>query len=666
MKGARERKIGIAGVVLTMVIGLAPPRPASAQPTPSDSRGGTLWVSGRDGVVLPAPTLDTEVDLRITGMVARARVVQRFANPGDAWLEGVYVFPLPDMAAVDHLDMQIGQRRVEGRIQEKEQAKRTYARAKASGRKASLVSQDRPNLFTTRVANIGPGEEIEIALEYQETLRFEEEGFALRLPLVAAPRYDPPLGPVAVAGVGGFVPAAFPSPVWPVAPPSEGLVNPVRIRVRLEAGFPLEKLVSPTHVIFAQDLAAGSHEIYLEDFADRDFVLEWKPEPGRAPRAALFSESHEDGADVLLMVMPPSDEMAPQHLSREVVFVIDVSGSMGGTSIREARRALLLALERLSPGDRFNVIRFSDRTRALFPKSVRAGSAEVERARRWVRGLSAGGGTDMLPALQVALGADDGAADVRQVVFITDGSIGNEQALFSAIHAGLGRSRLFTVGIGSAPNGYFLKRAAGFGRGTHTVIATPAEVQTKMDGLFRKLESPVLSDVEILWNDAVEMWPERVPDLYAGEPVVVAARVPRFVGEVVVRGRRGGEAWVTRMPLVPGEPGRGIGALWARRKIAGLLEGLSTGADPQLVRQAVVAVALEHHLVSRYTSLVAVDVTPTRSADALLARADIPANLPAGWTAGGTLPRTATPAPLLRLLGALLLAGAGALAWRRG
>ena len=669
MQGVRRWKLGIAGVVL-MGLGLAPPRPAAAA-GPDDVGGGTLYVQRPGGGVAPLPLLHTDVDLKITGMVARTRLVQRFANPADVWVEGVYLFPLPEMAAVDHLDMRIGERVIEGQIRERAQARRSYEKARSEGRKASLVEQERPNLFTASVANIGPGEVVEVAIEYQETVRYRDGRFRLRLPLVAAPRFVPGAGeePAAATPAGLPIPpptavpdaARIAASLWNL---DEGPHNRLRLRVELDAGVPLSSLASPTHVVFAQELAAGRQSLYLQDLADRDFVLEWKPEPGSEPRVALFAEPNGPGADVLLMVMPPETGEAAPRLTREVVFVIDVSGSMGGTSIRQARAALLLALERLAPGDRFNVIRFNDQHRALFPTSVPADHSNLERARAWVKGLDAGGGTDMLPALRRALAGDDGSGDVRQVVFITDGSVANEVELFRLLHADLGRSRLFPVGIGSAPNGYFLERAARFGRGTSTFIATPPEVQTKMRELFARLESPVLTDVEVLWGDPVEMWPERVPDLYLGEPVVVTARVPRFVGEVVVRGRRGRVPWEVRVPLAPGAPERGIGVLWARSKIAALMNSLSTGAEPDAVRSAVLAVALEHHLVSKYTSLVAVDVTPSRPEREALRRSAVPSNRPAGWSAG-VLPRTATPAPLLRLLGMLLLGGAALLRGRR-
>jgi Ca-activated chloride channel family protein len=273
----------------------------------------------------------------------------------------------------------------------------------------------------------------------------------------------------------------------------------------------------------------------------------------------------------------------------------------------------------------------------------------------------------MQPALEAALRDERGGPGLRQVVFVTDGCVGNERALFAYLREHLGRSRLFTVGIGSAPNGHFMEGAARFGRGSRTFIASPDEVGNRMEALFAKLERPALTDVEIAWNDVVEAWPERIPDLYAGEPVVVTAKLSRLVGDVVVRGRVGDAPWEARLPLVPGEPERGrlqagLSKLFARGKIAARMDGLVAGEDVEAVRADVVAIALEHGLVSRWTSLVAVDRTPVpvRPPGETLADGEVAAGVPAGFV----LPAGATRAPLLLALaltagllgGALLLA----------
>jgi len=365
------------------------------------------------------------------------------------------------------------------------------------------------------------------------------------------------------------------------------------------------------------------------------------------------------------MLTPPTQAIE-KRLPRDVVFVIDTSGSMAGDSIRQARQALALAVDRLDGADRFNIIRFSSDTTALWSELKAANVKNRSRARRWVEGLLAGGGTEMAPALERALNGKSTSGRVRQVLFLTDGAVGNESALFDIIEAHLDDSRLFTVGIGSAPNGHFMTKAAQFGRGTFTYIGKTNEVQEKMTSLFRKLETPVLTSIELHWPDGVQadVYPKRLPDLYAGEPLVVAAKLNRLQGSVELRGIQAGKGFRVSLPLTKGGNSDGIDVLWARRKIEDLMDSLHEGADKEQVRTDVTRVALAHHLVSRYTSLVAVDRTPTRPANKTLTSRPVPTNLPSDMEYGAVFgqtapfPQTATPAPLW-LLGGLfsLLAG---------
>src|SRR5262249_13113939 len=362
--------------------------------------------------------------------------------------------------------------------------------AKASGRKASLLTEERPNIFTAAVANIGPYEPVEIAIEYQDTVPYDGAEFALRFPLVVAPRYagsdagecegDPPI-PIE-SNEGAALNAATGL--------EAGATNPVHLSVELDPGFPLKWLYSPTHPIATQPIGELVQLVTLADDevpADRDFVLRWAPATGRAPAATLLAESSGERLYALLMVMPPASTDAEYHIPREMIFIINTSGSMEGPSIAQAKMALLIALDQLQAHDRFNVIQFNSVTEQLFPHSVPADAGHVERARDFVESLQATGGTEMQPALAAALA--DGAAPgaVRQIVFMTDGAVSNEAALFEYIEQHLGESRLFTVGIGSAPNAFFMRKAAQFGRGTFTYVGSPSEVSTRMDELFHTL-----------------------------------------------------------------------------------------------------------------------------------------------------------------------------------
>jgi Ca-activated chloride channel family protein len=448
----------------------------------------------------------------------------------------------------------------------------------------------------------------------------------------------------------------------PVLPPGAGPMNPVAIRVELDAGFPVATLQSRYHPVVSEKKEEGRYQVRLRDElvpADRDFELAWTPRPGTMPRGALFREERGGATYALVTLFPPvGPEVEAARLPREVVFVIDTSGSMQGHSIEQARQALSLAVVRLRPSDRFNVIQFNSVTETLWDEVRPATPENRAAARRWVEGLVASGGTEMAPALQAALVGSDDPDLVRQVVFLTDAGVGNEEQLFGIIRERLGDTRLFTVGIGSAPNGHFMTRAAEFGHGTFTYIGDVREVEEKMSRLLKTLESPVLTGIEIAWPQgaAVEAWPARIPDLYLGEPVVVSARLSGEVDDVSVTGRRGSESWTAAMGIAGGHRGPGAAVLWARRKIDSLQDSLHTGADPEEVRKAVVALGLEHHLVTKHTSLVAVDVTPARPTDALLQTGALPTHLPHGWSYAGVfgqLPQTATDAPLHALVALL-------------
>jgi Ca-activated chloride channel family protein len=624
-----------------------------------------------------APLLHTEVEIKVSGLVARTHVTQTFRNPSDEWFEGVYVFPLPESSAVDRMRMRIGERVVEGEIRERGAAKKRYEAARDSGRRAALLEQERPNIFTSSVANIGPQEDVVVEIEYQQTLRYDAGAFSLRFPMTVGVRYIPG-APLAERSGGGWSPdtvrVADASRITPpVLHPSKGPINPVSIRVELDAGVPLSRVDSPTHRVRVGKDGARRDVVELDDGvtpANRDFELVWTPAVQAAPRAAWFAEKRGDRTYGLLMILPPPDAGRERRIPRESIYVIDTSGSMNGTSISQAKEALELAIDGLAPDDRFNIIEFNSYAKALFREARPATRENRAEARGWVGGLRAQGGTEMALALDLALNGSESGARIRQVVFLTDGQVGNEEELFKLIRAKLGDSRLFTVGIGSAPNSHFMTKAASIGRGTFTYIGKVDEVREKMGALFAKLESPVLKGVKIDWPQGVtaESWPPQVPDLYAGEPVVVTVALDRAAGIARVTGMRGAAPWVETLALGQPARGAGMGALWARDKIGSLEDAVREGASSEETKGRIIEIALAHQLVTRYTSLVAVDHAPARPAGTDLKTAAMPTNLPEGWNYDavfgaqqgdaaivGRLPQGATDSELEILTGLILL-----------
>jgi Ca-activated chloride channel family protein len=688
--------IGLALAVGLFVLALTVLSPRNAWPQttmdPAAAAANESWPaglffrSGRSDALLEAPSLKSDVVIRINGEVARTRIRQRFVNPADVWLEGVYVFPLPQGSAVDRLIMEVGERRIEGRILPKKEAEEVFKKAAAEGRKASLLSSERPNVFVTSVANIGPGEAITIEIEYQDRALYRDGRFELRFPMVVAPRYTPGSEETPMVSAPQPAPAAQPT-LQPIGhgpmhllpdendAPGRDLFGPVRkpggvrqnrlsLAVHLDAGQPLARVESLYHAVTAETVDESRRILTLAEgtvLANRDFVLAWTPRTDAAPKASLFAEEIEGETYLAVTLVPPklsnepagtgaptdalTDAPTGVKVARELILIVDTSGSMHGPSLEQAKRALLLALDRLDESDRFNLIRFDSVTEALFDEPRPAEKINLLKAAAYVASFRADGGTRMRPALDLALKQAKSAAHLRQIVFLTDGAVSNETELFATIAARLDEARLFTVGLGSAPNGYFMRKAAEVGRGSFVFIGDLAETGGRMSELFRKLENPVLTDLSVGWPSSagtrVELHPSPLPDLYAGETVTFTARLgaaplDELEGELLVTGRTGGERWQQRVSLAGLKPAPGVAALWARTKIAGIRDGLHLGEDPKEVRELATKVALRHQLVTVYTSLVAVDERVSRPTDkpgrAPHVREELPRELPEGWS----------------------------------
>ncbi len=637
-----------------------------------------LFVSDTEQGSLEAPLLDTDVKISINGITARVKVNQKFKNTTDQWQEATYMFPLPENAAVDHLKLIIGDRIVEGEIQEKQQAKKTYIAAKQAGKKASLLEQQRPNIFTTKVANIAPGEEIIVRIEYQQEVSYDKGIFELRFPSVVGPRYTPlhqiSEGLITI-GEDGFSQTLSGEHILisPVIPPESQRKNVLTIAADINAGIELASLESRYHDIIKQKKSQGhwATKLGMEDvIADRDFVLTWQLKLGQEPKAAFFQNS--DGEDhYALMMLVPGNEVFKEvtRLPKETVFVIDTSGSMGGASIRQAKQAMALAVKRLPKGDYFNIIEFDSRYTTLYPRSVAVTESTQNEALTFVNALVADGGTEMSAALHKALDNQRSGSRVRQVIFLTDGAIGNEHDLFSIIKDKIGKSRLFTVGIGSAPNSFFMKKAAEYGRGTFTYIGNVEEVSEKMQNLFSKLSAPVLTNLQVDWpeDSQVEMWPRKIPDLYQGEPLIIKAKLKAPKGAVSISGQTRANLWKTSLNFGEQKNHDGIPQLWARQKISSLLDSVYEGADADAVKRDITALAIKHHLVSKYTSLVAVDKTTARPIEEELTSKEVPQHHPKGWLHKRTLayPKTALRDDLNIIIGLSLVMFSGFLLWKR-
>lgn len=635
------------------------------------NNGALLLETDTPGWFVTAPTLSTDIDVAVSGPIARAVVTQTFRNTSSVFVEGTYVFPLPEGATVDTLRMRVGERWIEGDIAEKAEAREIYETAKAAGQVASLVVQLRPNMFTTSVANIAPGADVIVQIEYQETLSSRDGRFGLRLPLVVAPRYSTSGQQISQLTSTGWSTTTDPSVHRGAVTPRDDdpsternkIRHPVNISLAINAGFPLGELTSAHHEIDVIETSATSSQVELVGPvpANRDFLLSWKPASFETTYVAAFSEIHESETHHLAMLTAPTIAAEPADRSpREVIFVQDTSGSMFGDSMDQARAGLQLAIDSLGEDDTFNIIEFNDQWTRFASTPQPATHRNLDRAKEWIDGLRADGGTRMLPALQAALDTDRKSSGedtdrLRQVVFLTDGAVAQEQALLRLIEQELGDTRLFTVGIGSAPNSYFMSAAARTGRGSFVYISDIDQVEEQMQSLFAKIESAAIVGLKPVGvPEGVEISPSPIPDLYVGDPLVLSVRVPEGVAadldELVLAGLTGSEPLTLDIDLDPtgissvgSGPRSGVSKLWARERIRDLealrLSAGLDGDDFDRIDDQVLEVALEYGIVSRLTSLVAVDVEVTRPADEVASSANVALDLPAGWDSSTFLPQ---------------------------
>jgi len=578
--------------------------------------------------------LQTKVQMDITGNINRVTVRQTFTNPSNKWAEGVYVFPLPEDSAVDQLRMYVDERVIEGQIHEKEEAKKIYEKAKQEGKSATLVEQQRPNIFTSSVANIAPGGSITIAIEYQQAVLIDSNIYSIRFPMVVGDRYIPgapiqtPLDSVGVAPNTQEVEDA--SKITPLSEnhirdlTGEGFETnlPVMIDINLNAGFELASLNSTYHKIQIEQSSQTTRSIYLGDSyqADRDFELTWSAIKTLEPEIALFTQVKDDNVYLMLMATPPKDEVFKKSdRARELIFIIDSSGSMSGSSIRQAKDSLKEALGRLSPTDRFNIVDFDNGFEPLYESAKPASVSNISDAKRFIKRIDADGGTQMLGPIAFALNSRDSSSVnyLRQIIFITDGQAGNEQAILAEVQFGIEDDRFFTIGIGSAPNSYLLTKLADFGRGAFTFIGNQKEVSLKMNRLFEKLESPALIDIEVNFPPEInaELALDVIYDLYAGETITAAYKLNALPSSLEIIGKTIDGEFRKNITLNASKNTKGIDILWARRKIDRLSDihnNAYTRRLLELSKKDIVELALDYHLVSKFTSLVAVDITPIR------------------------------------------------------
>lgn len=606
----------------------------------------------------PAIILKSDANMTLTGLINHVVVKQTYQNQNPFAVNARYVFPLPDESAVHAMTMRIGERVIKGQIDKKVTAEKKYAEAKQAGKQAALVRQQRANMFITNVANIAPGEQVIIELEYQEIIDYSSGTFTVRFPGTITPRYHVTQGEIDINKESqkptNSLPHGWLSPVYSTQKNDDKPSSQFNLNLDIDVGLELVDINSKFHNVNIQNTAFGQYSIELneQNALNRDFVLEFKPLQKEQAQAAFFTEQFENGERYgLAMLMPPADNfIATQRLARETVFVVDTSGSMHGQSMEQAKNALFYALSLLDSNDSFNIIGFDNVVTLMSDKPLVASGFNLRRAERFIYGLQADGGTEIQGALDAVLDGSQFDGFVRQVIFLTDGSVSNEDALFKSIQAKLGDSRLFTVGIGSAPNSFFMRRAADVGKGSFTFIGSTSEVQPKMQQLFDKLAHPAITNLALSDENgnSLDFWPSPLPDLYFNEPIMVAIKLNN-ASNVILNGQTAQGPISINLNTQAGSNAKGIAKLWARQKIKSLLLYNSQNAVKDEVQQ----LALTHQLLSPFTAFIAIEQTQINPIAEQTANATNA--VPQGMAM--RLPQTDGQSKVHIILGILLLSG---------
>ena len=565
-----------------------------------------FFVEGADPSVDKLPLKDTRVEISVSGVIADVTVRQIYENQGNRPLHARYVFPASTRAAVYAMAMTVGNQRVVAKIEERERAKRDFDRAKEEGRNASLLEQDRPNVFSMNVANIMPRDTIAVELQYTELLVPTDGTYELVYPTVVGPRYSSKDRATASPS-DRFVE----TPYLHEGEPSK---TEFHLSARLSTGVPLDDVACATHQVVTRREGSSRAEVTLapsELFSgNRDFILRYRL-AGSQINAGLLLYAGKNENFFLLMAQPPRSIAADDVPPREYIFVLDVSGSMNGFPLDTAKKLMRDLVRVVRPTDTFNVVLFADGSRTLSPFSLPASTENLERAFRFIGPQPGGGGTELLAALKRAVALPRTAPNVaRTVVLLTDGYIDAEKETFGYIREHLGQANFFSFGIGSSVNRFLIEGVARAGQGEPVVVTRPEESAKAAAKFRRYIQSPVLTGVRVTWSgfETYDVEPAKIPDLFAERPIVVFGKWRgKPQGTIDVSGTTGKDVYRTSVPVgeaAPDEGHRALSYLWARARLTNLFD-YEPGEDADRVAE-ITSIGLSYSLLTPYTSFVAV------------------------------------------------------------
>jgi Ca-activated chloride channel family protein len=610
---------------------------------------GALQVMGQDGQVrAECPLKHTGVKAELSGSLARVTVTQEFHNPFQEKIEAVYVFPLSQNAAVDDMTMIVGDRTIKGKIKRREEARAIYEAAREAGHVASLLDQERPNIFTQSVANITSGATVKVTISYVEFLKYEDGAYEFVFPMVVGPRYIPgePTGKQA----GGWAPDTSQVPdasrITPrVAPEGTRAGHDISIEVKLDAGVPIDDLKSALHEVDVERVNIHAAHVRLKSqttIPNKDFILKFDV-AGRKVSDAILTHRGAQGGFFSMILQPPERVTAADVTPKELVFVLDTSGSMRGFPIEKAKETMKLALDALYPQDTFNLITFAGDTHVLFPQPVPATRENLRLAQGFLASRQGRGGTEMMKAIRAALDPSDAQNHVRIVCFMTDGYIGNDFEIIEEVKKHP-NARVFSFGIGSSVNRFLLDKMAEHGRGEVEYVTLQDDGSAAAKRFHERVRNPLLTDIQIDWNGlpVTDVYPKRIPDLFSAKPLILTGRYTAGASDVVrLRGNLAGQSFVREISVELPETQAAhnvLATLWARTRIDDLMSqgygGMQNGnANPE-VREAITQLGLEYRLLTQFTSFVAVEeMTVTDGGQPR--RIDVPVEMPEGVSREG-------------------------------
>jgi Ca-activated chloride channel family protein len=613
--------ISISTAALFGVSWLRTPETVVSAQSENQITQGTLQTVDPNGKVKAVcPLKHTDVKAQISGFLSRVTVTQEFENPFKEKIEAVYTFPLPQNAAVDDMTMLVGDRTVRGKILRREEAQAVYEAAKNNGQTASLLEQERPNIFTQSVANILPGEQIKITISYVETLKYEDGSYEFVFPMVVGPRYVP--GNATGAQGNGFAPDTDRVPdasrITPKPPPvGMRAGHDISIDVTLDAGVPIDGLNAKTHEVLLEQPDIRHAHISLKDqetIPNKDFILRYDV-AGKKINDALLTHSTGHSGFFTLILQPPERVTVEDVTPKELVFVLDTSGSMSGFPIEKAKETMKLALDNLYPYDTFNLITFAGDEHILFPEPVPATKENLEKAQKFLDTREGGGGTEMMKAIKASMDPSDKQDHVRIVCFMTDGYVGNDMEIIGEVQKHP-NARVFSFGIGSSVNRFLLDNMAKYGRGEVEYVGLNDDGSAAAKRFHERVRNPLLTDLSIDWNGmpVSDVYPKTIPDLFSAKPVILEGRYAgNGKGVIRLRGKMSGRDFVREIPVdfSSTEQHDVLATLWARTRVDDLMgqdmNGAQQGTMKEDLKQAITQLGLDYRIMTQFTSFVAVE-----------------------------------------------------------